>query len=369
MLLAEQVRNLANEENVVNHATDYLDTAITDWVTKVTHNITVAEAGLLILAAEMSMGTTSSDEGGVRVLLDDVPILCSGGVRGNVGTLKRYGMTPISAGAHTIKQQSAVWQDNNAWLYWRDLKAGVIHLSDLTKSRVDSGFNNVAATASYDSFSADVNVPATRNLCCGQIGKYLVHIFVIAYADDCRLSDLKNAAEGGTANRLNWWVKKDTVKIDWTERRDEGFYSLNPTMGEGCHGYVAFECSPGESFHIDINVVNNTAGAEDVRTIVSIIITPWIFPFSGEYMPIDFDFPEGSTLYLVLEPLFSNPTKYVRFGKARAIPFTGCDYYASESGVDIIQWDYTFELFEIDAVELTLEGWGAILTVFGVDIR
>ncbi|MEM3581526.1 MAG: hypothetical protein QXQ64_09785, partial [Candidatus Bathyarchaeia archaeon] len=96
---------------------------------------------------------------------------------------------------------------------------------------------------------------------------------------------------------------------------------------------------------------------------------PWILGTS-EHQPIQLDFPQGSTLYLVLEPLWGNPTKTVKLGKKRAFSFgDATDYYSTASGTDILAWNYTFETVEVGQAVLLIGGYGGCISIIGVDVR
>jgi hypothetical protein len=82
------------------------------------------------------------------------------------------------------------------------------------------------------------------------------------------------------------------------------------------------------------------------------------------------DFPQGSTLYLMLEPLNLNPTKTVGVGKKRAVSFgDATDYYSVGSGTGLLSFDYTFEVVSLSDVNLYLSGLGACVGYIGVDTR
>jgi hypothetical protein len=72
----------------------------------------------------------------------------------------------------------------------------------------------------------------------------------------------------------------------------------------------------------------------------------------------------------MLEPLMSNPTKNLKLGKKRAVSFgDSTDYYSTGSGTNILSWNYTFEIVEVDDCVLVVEGYGGCIAVVGVDLR
>jgi len=101
-----------------------------------------------------------------------------------------------------------------------------------------------------------------------------------------------------------------------------------------------------------------------------VIACPWILVDDTDFEPIILDFPQGSTLYLMLEPLITNPTKNIKIGKVRAVSFGDTtDYYSTDSGTGILQHDYQFVEVKNGAVLLYMYGWGGCVSSIGIDIR
>jgi hypothetical protein len=95
---------------------------------------------------------------------------------------------------------------------------------------------------------------------------------------------------------------------------------------------------------------------------------PWILIDS--HQPLTLDFPQGSTLYLVMEPLTADATKTVKLGWPRFISFgDSTDYYSTASGTGILPWNYTFESVEVKNVGLFVGGYGGCISVIAVDVR
>ena len=98
-------------------------------------------------------------------------------------------------------------------------------------------------------------------------------------------------------------------------------------------------------------------------------ICPWIIP-NSEDEPVELDFPDGSTIYIILEPLNSDPTKTIKLGKKRFVSFgDSTDYYSTASGTGILSWNYTFELVPVKNCILKIGGYGGCISVVGVDVR
>jgi len=126
---------------------------------------------------------------------------------------------------------------------------------------------------------------------------------------------------------------------------------------------------PNVQVNLKLKVYNDTVSDRNCRAYVDIILCPWILS-DVDYEPVSLDFPQGSTLYVVLEPLGQNPTKYARVGKQRFMSFgDATDYYKSVSGIGILSLDYTFETVEVINSILHVKGLGGCVSMIGVDIR
>jgi len=166
---------------------------------------------------------------------------------------------------------------------------------------------------------------------------------------------------------LNTAVALPTVSVDavaqsWQFKRE------TQDAGDDCNCY-------GSAFG-KINVVV-TAGSSHAITIaggagthyISVVFTPWVLA-TASFEPLSLDVPQGSTIYITEEPLFTNPTKTVKIGKVRVVSFgDSTNYYYTNSGVDILASNYTFETVEIDECILTVSGYGGCISIIGVDVR
>jgi hypothetical protein len=82
------------------------------------------------------------------------------------------------------------------------------------------------------------------------------------------------------------------------------------------------------------------------------------------------DFPQGSTMYVVLEPLNLNPTKNLKLGRVRGVSFgDSTDFYSTSSGTGIQSWNYTFETVEVSNCLLNISGEGGCISILAVDVR
>ena len=109
--------------------------------------------------------------------------------------------------------------------------------------------------------------------------------------------------------------------------------------------------------------------AKTVYAYMTVIMSPWVIG-DKDVKPVSMDFPQGSTLYVMLEPLGLNPTKNVKIGKVRAYSIgDSTDFYLTSSGTNILQHNYTFEEVKSAKVELLVNGLGGCIRSIGVDFR
>jgi hypothetical protein len=87
---------------------------------------------------------------------------------------------------------------------------------------------------------------------------------------------------------------------------------------------------------------------------------------------VELDVPFQSTIYVVSEPLWDNPTKQFVLGYTKAWSTVfNLDNYYSASGVDILTFSYTFDLYPSRGVPgfLKWSGEGASITFIVADVR
>ena len=183
-----------------------------------------------------------------------------------------------------------------------------------------------------------------------------------------RYSVLKNPGESNESDRVNWKIFLNGSQKPWTERRGD-YGGGEKTRGVGAYGLYCASLSFNSQYTVSVKAYNGRASDETVEAYIGLACSPWLIP-TWEYEPLSLDFPQGSTLYLTLEPLFSNPTKRFRIGKRRAIRFSdSCDFYHEQSGADILKCAYTFEDVEVDKAVCLLSGFGGCVSIVGVDVR
>jgi len=376
MLLSEMVRKIRYEKNVLVDGNYYTQNAVTDWVTVRTVNVELPVACLFYIQFRTKLVVTGSPwttGGAGRCVVDGIPVVSSGELYHNQNTSTTITVTRVfyivlNAGSHTIEFQLSIftigYSGNNVGVGEITIKQ--LCFSDMTNLLKNSGYINVSASTTVTIINENIPIPA-RKTCAGAVKQVQLHIFVYADAQNYRLSRMKNPGESNDSC-LNWRLKMNDSAVAWTDRRgdfDSGA-TANQSYAEGAYGYYTALITAGQTINVKVEVYNGSSD-RNVRAIVIVFACPWIIP-SAEYEPLSLSFPQGSTLYIVLEPLSSDPTKSIRLGYVRAWDL-GYNYYSTASGTGILNWNYTFEAVPVEQCILLVSGGGGCISIIAVDVR
>jgi len=366
MLLSEQLRILANEE-VLYTGGPYDDSTGPEWVTKATKQVTLPATR--IVYARQKTKFLSGDSAFLavgRILMDDKPIITAGKV-GNGDDITRDIFMVLPAGSYTFKFQTNILGSAGTVRIY-DLKIATLNFPDKQRNYYDPG--NVFCPAGQETTVLDQNFtpPATRKTPVGPIKKY-VGIITVVCEGAKRQSYPRNPGEGDLA-RFNYKIFIDNAQVSWTERNDDrGDSDTNDSYGRGAYGRYVAAFDPSAQYNLKIKVKNLYGSDQNCLARVELILCPWILA-DNDYEPVSLNFADGSTLYVVAEPLNENPTKYVRIGKTRFNSFgDATDYYGSSTGTDLIAFNYTFEMVEVANSVLHVKGFGGCIGIIGVDVR
>ena len=371
MLFSEQLREVWDEEVLYTGGDTGWSGSYHDWTTRLTKAITLTKEKIVYLRADTRV---SNCTGAGRVTLDDVPILSSGGIHG-YETVKREVFILLSAGTHTFRFQTSMWSAGTGGkIKIESIHIAALNFPDKDSEAYDSG-NVAAANGAQTTILSEqtFTIPAVRKLAVGEIKAVTCIVTVYMETVDLRKNYPKNVGEGNAAGAVSWKVYLDGAQTDWDYQATDTVvgYDQNLTYGEGAFGRLVKVLEPGAAYRLRLDAYNDTGSEQNCRAVVSIIMCPWIIP-DEEYNPVALDFPQGSTLYVFLEPLNDNPTKYVKIGKQRFVSFgEAMDYYASQSGTDILEFSYTFEVVEVEksTAMLRISGYGGCVSILGVDVR
>jgi len=373
MLLSEQIRMIRDEESLVYDTALYAMTANT-WTTLATKNISLSAARIVYVAFRGSPGSGagSADVFQLRVLLDGVRIVSSGAIVGSTAVDREVYLC-LEAGSYSFAFQGA--QTAGTVLgRLTNIRVAALNFPDKQRNYYDSGTVSCPSGQTTIVLSdQQFTPPATRKLAVGQVKKYVCIITVYAGAA-YRKSRLKNPGEANDSGFFNWKIYLDGVQQTWTERQEDwGGTDNNYANGStGAYGRLVALAYPSTARILRIDVYNAFGSTQNCSARVDIIICPW-FLADVDYEPVSLDFSQGSTLYVILEPLgiqYNNPTKYARVGKQRFVSFgDATDYYKTVSGTGILSFDYTFETVEVVNSLLHVKGLGGCVSTIGVDVR
>jgi hypothetical protein len=373
------VRKIRGEALLLSDGTVYEQRTTTDWVTKTTKTLTLDEDALIHFEFQVKYyGEQSSNTylgGNVRMLVDNVPVFSTGELYryqgGGITTLTLSGFLYLSAGQHIFAFQISVFRNNNPstqYIQFYNIKIRKLKFSDTQYLMVDSGSKSAANAAEITVTDLNITLPA-RKLAVGRIKQYPVRIMVYVEGVNNRCSVLKNPGESDDSGKLNWKIFINNTQASWTDRSGDSVSPMTDNIGysEGARGYYEAYLGAEQTVNIKVKVYNAVGSSQTVRAVVSVVACAWIIG-SGSYEPISLMFPQGSTLYLVLEPLSGDPTKTIQLGKPRAWDL-GYNYYSTASGTGILSWNYTFESVEVSSCALIISGLDGCVSIIAVDVR
>ena len=372
MLLSEMVRKLADEAVIKSYDPNVAIAAVHDWTTRVTEQITLTKESLVYVKftgyAETGAG------GNVRVLCNGSPVLATGDMNDKVGFTRDI-ILLLPSGTHTFEFQTSQYRCDTGFAL-RSLRIQLIHIALLGFADKARDSTSTTATASAGTTTTVINktiaIPSGRKTCIGSIKSYTAFIYVYMHGEDNRVSVVKNPGEANDSGLLNWRIQVNGMDMSWKDRRNDynaSYSTMNPSYAEGAYGFLATTIPAGGTMNIKINVYNGLASSQSVFASLYVVLCPW-FLADTDYEPVNLSFPQGSTLYVVMEPLTSNPTKTLKLGKPRFVSFgSATDYYSTVSGTDIVSWSYTFESVEVSACLLLFAGFGGCISIIAVDVR
>jgi len=366
VLLSEMVRKLADEVVLKNYNPGVTVTNVHDWTTRVSEQITLSRDMLVYVKFT---GSTNADGcGNVRLLLDGTPVASTGII--NAETVTREVILLVTAGTHTLEFQTSQYKLSTGTISITLIHIAVLGFPDKARDIV-SVTETAPVGATTTVVDRMVSAPQGRRTCVGPVKTYTALVYAYMCGVDIRVSVVKNPGEANTSNALNWRIQVDGVDRSWKDKREDHTSAVTgySSYGEGAYGFLVATVPAGGSLNIKINVYNARSTSVTVYASLFVVLCPWILA-DTDYEPLSLSFPQGSTLYVVMEPLTSNPTKTLKLGKPRFVSFgSATDYYSTVSGTDIVSWSYTFESVEVSACLLLFAGFGGCISIIAVDVR
>ena len=370
VFLSEMVRKIADETEVLDDATHYDTTATTDWTTVKTQSVTLTKTQAIYV--KFVCTTSASTIGAGRVRIDNVRIVSTGYMA--VGqSVTREVYIVKTAGTYSITFESSVITIGaSPYVRMEDLRVGLLNFSDTFSNYIAGTYG----TSSMDSEktvidTTTVATTTTRLTPVGTIKNYVWRIVFHLTAPDYRLNALLNVGDGLVAGKLNWKLYIDGAQADWPNRvNDYGADASNSTFADGAYSFLHNVYVAATAKTVKITCQNQHATDHiDVGAYVWAHITPWII-HSSSYEPVNLQFPQGSTCYVVTEPCATDPSKNTKIGKVRFASYGDTtDFYSIETGTGILIHDYIFETVVPESCILNVSGEGGCISMLAVDIR
>jgi hypothetical protein len=335
MFLSEMVREVDRESLDIEEATEYTRKA-TSWGTL------------------HSYGAINPGTAGVYAVRFEARHSYGGDIRLKIGLYYVYGIEPganystyqvlcyLTTGSQTVLVQNRA-ETSDGTGYIKNFRMGCVEFSDVDGE----------ALKTYAS-SFDMNL-ASRGVPVGTINKATIIVNCFAYTSGAQ-TNFENVGDSLT-NGVSLSIEGS--QVDWTTRLQD------TESDENAWAEYYGVCNLDENITVAISKDNGSTVIH-----ICVMMCPWILNSETDFEPVVLDFPQGSTLYIITEPLLTNSTVNIKIGKERAVSFgDATDYYSTASGTGILQHDYTFNDVKIGKVLLLVHGKGACISSLGVDIR
>jgi len=373
MLLVDHVRKMAKEAILFQDDTDYSISNVADWTTVASKNISLSEECVVYI---YGLFVICDAKGAGRILVDNNPVISTGGKAAASTPVQqpRECFIVLGAGSHTISYQLSMWYKGTTSpsIKWDYTYAATFDFADRYNY---TKYVSVAVSDNTSVYVISIETLASsllaRRTPAGKIKKYVVLIFGYFSTSGLRSNTVLNSGGASVSGTVNWRLYIAGSQVSFYDRLNDyaDGDSSNQSYGAGSYGYYIGVVDAGTSPTISVSAHNYGTGA--TRTVVlhiSAIICPWIIPTS-EYEPITLEFPEGSTIYVLLEPFLSDPTKTLKIGRRVLFGSASTSSYYTASGTGIVTASYTFEIVGVSGCVMTVSGYGGCITAVGVDIR
>lgn len=335
MVYTEQVRQLASEQNLISDATVYTRNNAAWGNIRDYGDITLSEDSLIVFT--FVIGLVASY---YKLLIGNISHTYY--IHGCKVAGTYTGIAFVAAGTYGV----VMVQKNSG------ADTGHISAFQLGKAK----FSDVASSILAE-YGAPINLTVAQRSPPSFFGTLKNAVFAVnvwAYTAGAQ-TNFENEGDAFT-NGLQLWV--DGRQADWTTR-------IQDTTSAGT-AYATYygSLSAGVSHAFEILKDN---GATLVH--ISIVASPWLLA-AVDNEPMTLDFSQGSTLYLVFEPLNADPSKTSGIGKVRAVSYGDTtDYYSTATGTGILAHTYTFELVDATSVTVIVTGLGGCISLVGLDQR
>jgi len=343
MFPPETIRSLPNEASLIADATEY-NAFRAAWGTLHDYgNVTVPAGIVLVLKFDCKWTGTSYHGGAIRLKVGSIYIFGMSSTT-DIGYTTYSFYVLLAAGTYDILVEGKSIGDGN--IYCKNMYVGYITIPD-------------TATKQLAAYSSTVTLNlASRTCILGSLNRGILHVFAYAVTplDQTNMENIGDTLTNGVA------ILVDGSQVNWTLRNQD------PTSAYG-------GASGRYSVPVTLNANHTIAFSKrnaNTNVYLTAIITPWLLSDDATTsLIIKFEFPQGSTAYLVTEPLVGNPTVNIKFGKTRAISFgDSIDFFGNSiSGTGILVGSYTFETPNPTDLYALVYGFGAMIARLLLDVR
>jgi|GEM_PF-2288646 len=343
-LLAEQERLIAQEQNLINDSTQYdLTTQLAWTLMKDWGNITLPNAGILLINFAIAIDSASGGSGGVRIKVGSNYVTVSYTAS---QTFQIFGTAVwLAAGTYDIRAEGYLVPNGSTRnVYLQNFQCGLSALNDTVGSAVQTYSSGIALTVNNRTTPAGALQQAT----------YFVQVYAVTSSANTLLNNIGQNQTNGVS------IYVDGNQVNWAEIITEEDYG-------GVSGKVALPFSVGYSHTVTISKNNSSTAVT-----ISVIASPWILPSStNPSIPVNINFSQGSTLYCMLEPWYLNTSgKFAGVGAIHGVTFGRADdYYSSATGADLVEFSYMMDIVDILNNDLMASGLGGCIGVIAVDAR
>jgi hypothetical protein len=333
--ISEQQRLIASDLQLLNNSTSYSFPSSMGTVHDF-GNVTLAQAGLLIFRFNLTCGINGF---ACRVKVGSYYVWAIG-TTGGIGAGYYEAVAWLTAGTYDILVEG--WA-NPSSATLNSMYLGYVSFNDAVGSALAAYSSGIGLTV------------ANRNTPLGPLlqAVYAVQVYATTSGALTRLENVGDNLTNGVS------VSIDGTQVNWTERN-----SPDVGNGDGVSGKCFLPYSVGTSHTVTFSKRN-----ANTTIHVSIAACPWILS-PVNHAPVNLTFSQLSTVDIILNPLFDDPTKFIGVGQKRGISFgNATDYYNSASGTGLINYSYMIDTPDISQIRLFVNGFGGCIEVIGVDLR
>jgi hypothetical protein len=336
-ILREMVRNLSKEANLMSDVAPYNVTVAAWTIAHDYGNIVLSEAGMVAFTIKYYNSGPTGD-GAVRLSIGGKVVFA---VRTtSITEITAFGMVYLAAGTYNVLAEG--YKISGTSIRVQNFQLGKFFFSDTDGEALQA-------------YSAELGVTlAARKTPLGIITHGTLYVMASA-STPAAVTNFENVGDS-LPNGVDLLI--DGVQVNWSSRQQDA-----SPYGYGYAYHVGYATTG--STHTIIVTKDNA----DTVVNISVVFCPWVLWSSEYWNLIDFEFPEGSTIYVTLEPFMSDVSKTLRIGAYRGIDLGEFEWYYTSSGTGILNCSYSFEILKVSGNLLVVTGWGGCVSILAVDLR